>query len=873
MIGHQLTTIWIKYLCLLVLQDVLTSVHWHIFPFMGLSTTRHFFTIFPSTMVDARICATKCFCDNSNLEAKCINQSLELFPNILNPALTKLFLQNNVISHLNEQLTVYQEIQYLDLSHNRISKIDDHSFLKSKKLKTLLLRGNQLTQLTTSTFTGLDSLESLYLSHNSLATIRNPIFSALKNLLTLDLTDNRLSYLSPDAFQGLTQLQTLLLRNNYLSLSFSSPPQTPSPTSSSSASLVSFHHSPSSMSPLLSASPSLPPLARYTSTSSSSRPRSSALQASKPLASGGSDVTSSTNNNNNHNNKDNHKNALGSGKISHHLRDALTPIHLRALVKLDLAGNNLSSITKDESPFYVDTRDHIGLPAFQSGHEMGGNNDHNNNNNNDSVNGDSNSIKGDGIWRKLTEISLENCSMNHIESNSFNGIERLTILKLSSNHFQQVPGEALHQFLHLQHLQMGSNPFTEINSTALSSLTRLKTLNISHCPLLKTIHPEAFSGLVDLKRIQMSSNFQLRHLDGKLFDSLVNLRELVLAHNSLKTLDPSMAKIGDQLEVLDVRGNPFTCNCSVQWIRKLFIRLRNSTLPKFDLRTRSSSRRSYPSHSNSVTSSNSETDSVTTTISTRGIQSAGGKMNLVKNLKNGIHPDISVSPSSSAYTIDSMIVTSTLPSELPSLARFSSSSSSSSSGSNNNNKNKFISDPMREDISIIVNSVTCIEPSPLRNRPLIDLDPDDIGCIQVESLAGIVIGLLIGCLIVAGVVVLCVVRWGTRLTNLIKGSTSGKRVPYPAKIGATMNHNRKIFGGVNTIPTNDLDYGPYSKPVECVMVPGLGMESTTIINNLNNPYEVVPLRGATRVGSDSSTYSYSYDGEYHYIRTTPITEL
>lgn len=189
-----------------------------------------------------------------------------------------------------------------------------------------------------------------------------------------------------------------------------------------------------------------------------------------------------------------------------------------------------------------------------------------------------------------------------------------------------------------------------------------------------------------------------------------------------------MSIIGDNIKVLNLAGNQFTCNCSVQWIRNLFIKLQNNA--------------------SEVVSSSS------------------------------FFP---------YYT---------------------------------------------RDISNIVNAVICAEPMPLRNRRVVDLD--EIRCFQVDSMYGVIIGLVIGCLIILGVIVICGIRWGNRPAGFIRPTAFDERSHYPPKFGAKNMNNRKIFGVVNNIPNSNLDYGNYCEPEKCIIVPDLNMKTTTIIKNLNN---------------------------------------
>lgn len=414
----------------------------------------------------------------------------------------------------------------------------------------------------------------------------------------------------------------------------------------------------------------------------------------------------------------------------------------------------------------------------------------------------------------------------------------------------------------------------------------------------QTIESGAFNGLSKLESLEISYNPNLHFIDATLFDPLISLKIIILTHNSFTFLDNHLSLIANRVKLFDVRGNPFTCNCSVQWIRKLFLKNINDTNSEVSIKGLSSS------SVNSPTSSTTETSKGINEVSVK--REMGSTLSFPAAARRiAPNPSIDSSPSNIQPSIDT---------------------------------SSYVNEVIR---------VTCANPMPLRGKQIIDLEPGDIGCYEVESMAPIVIGVFIGCLIITGVVVICGIRWRTRLTGLIKGTTgvgSKRSHHYPAKIGASSmgggigsigsvmggvgGSGRKIFGMMshNPIRTNDLDYGPYSKP-ECIVVPGYNMESTTIINNLNNPYEIVPLSGSLHHGINShntvdrissivggfggftsgpiigntsnslirsgfrsnlsvgvgggggcGSDSSSYEGEYHYpivsnLRTTPITEL
>ncbi|XP_053207451.1 insulin-like growth factor-binding protein complex acid labile subunit [Panonychus citri] len=721
-----------SFMFLLVLQDLINLFHQ---PFNCLiisvtsdvTTTKSYFSRinFLSPLMVNAFCPSNCHCDDNKLEAICSNATLTIVPITLNPNLRKIHLNFNAIVKLStDSFSVYRNIEFLDLSNNKLDTLEDNSFRGLTKLKKLHLDGNRLNSLTNFTFNGLSGLQDLYLNDNLLSNLNDSVFKGLTNLKQLNLNSNRLNYLGPRVFIGLNNLRTLYLTGNSLSLTHEQLISTLSTTTTSP------------------------------------------LSSTTTITSNATSLTTT-----------NHKSLL----------DALSPRYLPNLISLHLSGNNLTIITKLNSPFFsgMDSISSTVTPTI------------------------SNNLR---FWNNLQELTLNGCSISSIESGSFNGLPKLTTLRIHNNNFQQVPKEIFTDLDKLEVLQIGGNPFTTINSTSFTTLTSLKSLDISRCPHLNIIESGAFTGLESLQSLEISSNPNLKYIESTLFDPLVSLENLILSHNSFSFLDPHLSFIANRIKLFDVRGNPFTCNCSVQWIRKLFIDNSEVFIKRL-----------------SPTASSSSQSSVTLPASTVTIDSVR-----------------EASASKSARRVAPLSSSSSSSSSISSLIHSSDSSNS------------------------YLNELTCVNPMPLRGKQIITLEPGDMGCYEIESLTPIVIGVVIGCIIVTGVVIICGIRWRARLTGLIKGnslSSSKARAHhhnyhYPSIVtaspmvggnftgghfggtlmgtmagsGAISTGSRKIFSmrSHNPINTNDLDQGPYSKP-ECIVIPGYRTDSTTIIHNLNNP--------------------------------------
>jgi Leucine-rich repeat (LRR) protein len=148
------------------------------------------------------------------------NQLVALPPKFfqsVHTSLTELYLQNNSISVLPPGLfNGLGQMVLLDLSHNEITShwIGPDTFADLIRLVNLDLSFNRLSRIDASTFRSEYSLEILQLHHNEIESIADNAFSSLYNLHTLVLSHNRLTRIDSLSLSGLHVLNMLALDTN-----------------------------------------------------------------------------------------------------------------------------------------------------------------------------------------------------------------------------------------------------------------------------------------------------------------------------------------------------------------------------------------------------------------------------------------------------------------------------------------------------------------------------------------------------------------------------------------------------------------------------------------------------------------------------------
>lgn len=134
-----------------------------------------------------------------------------------NKRLTKLYIRNNSVSVLAPGLfTGLSLLLELELTDNQLTNtwVNSETFTDLLRLASLDLSNNKITRLDPATFRDLTNLQVLRLQQNMIETVSDNTFSGLFRLHTLVLSDNRIKELSDKTLAGLRGLQVLKLDHN-----------------------------------------------------------------------------------------------------------------------------------------------------------------------------------------------------------------------------------------------------------------------------------------------------------------------------------------------------------------------------------------------------------------------------------------------------------------------------------------------------------------------------------------------------------------------------------------------------------------------------------------------------------------------------------
>jgi len=100
----------------------------------------------------------------------------------------KIYIKNKKILCIEPALfNGFTKLTLLDISHNKLKRLNGQIFNGLINLKTLYLNDNQIEKLCNKQFEGLNKLEVLHLNKNKIQSIPEYAFKDLINLLELKL--------------------------------------------------------------------------------------------------------------------------------------------------------------------------------------------------------------------------------------------------------------------------------------------------------------------------------------------------------------------------------------------------------------------------------------------------------------------------------------------------------------------------------------------------------------------------------------------------------------------------------------------------------------------------------------------------------------
>ncbi|CAJ1057928.1 matrix-remodeling-associated protein 5 [Xyrichtys novacula] len=169
-------------------------------------------------------------------------------------------------------------------------------------------------------------------------------------------------------------------------------------------------------------------------------------------------------------------------------------------------------------------------------------------------------------------LNLGYNSLTEVEGSEFRSLRRLEMLMLHGNDISTVHPGAFYSLRSLQILKLSYNKITSVTPSLFEGLVGLIRLHLDH-NLIEFVEPFSFAGLTSLKLLQLEGNL-LQDIHPHTFITLSllgtfwtsGLKHLHLSDNLMEQLPAAALKTAPRLELLTLHGNPWTCDCQLQWL-------------------------------------------------------------------------------------------------------------------------------------------------------------------------------------------------------------------------------------------------------------------------------------------------------------------
>ncbi|XP_027654153.2 immunoglobulin superfamily member 10 isoform X1 [Falco cherrug] len=172
----------------------------------------------------------------------------------------------------------------------------------------------------------------------------------------------------------------------------------------------------------------------------------------------------------------------------------------------------------------------------------------------------------------VERINLGYNSLLKLTETDFSGLEKLELLMLHSNEINTIPEKVFRDLYSLQVLKMSYNKVRVLQQDVFYGLKSLVRLHMDHNKI-EFVNPNVFYGLTSLRLVHLEGNL-LKQLHPDTFVTLHYsqifkisfMKHVYLSDNVLASLPEEMFSYMSELESVYLHGNPWSCDCNLQWL-------------------------------------------------------------------------------------------------------------------------------------------------------------------------------------------------------------------------------------------------------------------------------------------------------------------
>lgn len=178
--------------------------------------------------------------------------------------------------------------------------------------------------------------------------------------------------------------------------------------------------------------------------------------------------------------------------------------------------------------------------------------------------------------KDITDLKLDGLNLTHIGSKYFYEFKKLISLSLADNAFENIPNIPYSTEI----LDLSGNRFTSITASYLN-YPSLKQLSLNRMRTLTAIHHYAFYNLYSLEKLYINDCANLKIFSELSFDFApknyrLHPKVLSLSGNGLQTLNETYEYFFRQMFHIDLRYNPWRCDCDIFWLKDFKMQLYKS---------------------------------------------------------------------------------------------------------------------------------------------------------------------------------------------------------------------------------------------------------------------------------------------------------
>ncbi|XP_053615765.1 insulin-like growth factor-binding protein complex acid labile subunit [Plodia interpunctella] len=175
----------------------------------------------------------------------------------------------------------------------------------------------------------------------------------------------------------------------------------------------------------------------------------------------------------------------------------------------------------------------------------------------------------------VQELSLSNCNLQYLGTNTFRRMPTLMYLDLSKNEIVGLHPDIFKNLLDLEELDLSDNKIKSLPSDIFAENTELATLHIDRNPIdtvyglnmsslltltaaktnIRLVGPSIFNGVTFMANLNLSGN-NIEKIHNQAFHKLNDLNYLDLSYNNLTFISNELIKENIELDVFKISNNP-----------------------------------------------------------------------------------------------------------------------------------------------------------------------------------------------------------------------------------------------------------------------------------------------------------------------------